>query len=155
MIVFLVPIVELGWSFGLVFVSCELAGRLSIEFDDIDYMIGQFKWYLFPFEVQKMLPILIINVQQEVAFEFFGSAMCNRETFKNVIRKKRNIFVVVELFTNFHNVFAIRWLPLHTIILWYCVIFNTNHYNTYIKSKHTTIWRRNRKNQTNYISLFS
>lgn len=84
MIVFLAPIVELGWSFGLVFVTCELCGRISNKFDDIDFVIDQFKWYSFPFDAQKILSFIILNAQQENGFQFFGSAMCNRETFKNV-----------------------------------------------------------------------
>lgn len=59
-------------------------GRMSMEFDDVDAIIGQFKWYLFPLEVQKLLPTLMISAQQEVGFEYFGSKMCNRETFQKV-----------------------------------------------------------------------
>lgn len=84
MIVFLVPFVELFWSFGLVSMACELAGRVGNEFGDIDAKIGQFKWYLFPHKIQQLLPIIIINAQQEVGFECFGSMLCNRETFKRV-----------------------------------------------------------------------
>lgn len=80
----MVPMVELFWSFGLVFIDCELASRISNEFDNIDYLIGQFDWYLFPYEVRKMLPLFMMNAQQEVGFICFGSLMCNRETFKKV-----------------------------------------------------------------------
>lgn len=81
---FVVPFVELFWSFGLVFITCELAGRLSIEFDDISATVGQFSWYLFSDEVKKMLPTILINAQQEVGIECFGSVLCNRETFQKV-----------------------------------------------------------------------
>ena len=82
--VYLVPILELVWGFGLVFISCELAGRMSYEFHDFAFLIGQFNWYSFPNEVQKILPFIIINAQREIGFECFGSHMCNRETFKKV-----------------------------------------------------------------------
>lgn len=122
LIVFVVPFVELFWSLGFLFITCEIAGnsfkkrvshkhkifsvffvlvcgvcyinynqnfsyatgRMSMEFDDVDAIIGQFKWYLFPLEVQKLLPTLMISAQQEVGFEYFGSKMCNRETFQKV-----------------------------------------------------------------------
>lgn len=84
MVVFVVPFFELFWSFGLVFIACELAGRMSYEFDDTNATIGQFKWYLFPLKIQQLLPTTILNAQQEVGIECFGSAMCNRETFKMV-----------------------------------------------------------------------
>lgn len=79
-----IPVVELFWSFGLVFITCELAGQIGNQFDDMDYLIEQFNWYWFPLEVQRVLPILILNGQQPVGFECFGSIMCNRETFKKV-----------------------------------------------------------------------
>lgn len=66
------------------FVACELAGRVSYEFDEIDYIIGQFEWYSFSHELQKMVPFITMNAQQEVAFQCFGSHNCNRETFKKV-----------------------------------------------------------------------
>lgn len=84
MVAFVVPFFELFWSFGLVFITCELAGRVCIEFDDIDAIVGQFSWYLFSDEVKKMLPTIMINAQQEVGYECFGSVLCNRETFKKV-----------------------------------------------------------------------
>lgn len=74
--------VELFWAFSLVFICCELAGRIGNQFDDIDYLINQFNWYIFPYGIQKFLPFVILNTQQEVGFECFGSVMCNRETFK-------------------------------------------------------------------------
>ena len=80
----LVPIIELFWAFGLVFITCELAGRIANEFDDIDSLIDQFDWYLFPLNVQQQLTIIMACSQQSIGFECFGSVKCNRETFKNV-----------------------------------------------------------------------
>ena len=71
-------------TFVLLFASCELAGRMSIEFDDINDQINRFDWYLFPHEMQQLLPIIMANTQQEVGFECFGSILCNRDTFKKV-----------------------------------------------------------------------
>lgn len=84
LVVFVVPFFELFWSFGLVFITCELAGRVSSKFDDVDATVAQFKWYLFPYDVQKLLPTIISNAQQEVGIECFGSVLCNRETFQKV-----------------------------------------------------------------------
>lgn len=87
LIVFLVPFVVLFWSFALVFAACEIAGRMSDEFDDFDAKLGQLQFYLFPHEIKKLLPFIMINAQQEVGFECFGSTMCNRETFQKVRMK--------------------------------------------------------------------
>lgn len=44
----------------------------------------QFDWYLFPIEVQKVLPICFLSVQEPVEIKCFGSIACTRETFKKV-----------------------------------------------------------------------
>lgn len=67
------PMVKLFWSFSLVFINCELPGRIGNQFDDIEYLINQFKWYLFPYDVQKILPFVILNAQELVGFECFGA----------------------------------------------------------------------------------
>lgn len=85
-IMFMVPIVEMFWALGLVFISCELASRLSNEFDKINGTILQFNWYTFPLELQQQLPTVIISAHKELGFVCFGSIMCNRETFKKVCK---------------------------------------------------------------------
>lgn len=65
----------------LLFTSCELAGRMSNEFDDINDIVDQFDWHLFPLETQRILPIIMANAQQPFGFKCFGSYLCNRDTF--------------------------------------------------------------------------
>lgn len=84
MSVLTVQLFETIWAFGLVFIACELAGGMANGLDEIDEMIGQFNWYSFPIELQQQLPFVILNAQQEFGFVCFGSALCNRETFKKV-----------------------------------------------------------------------
>lgn len=71
-------------AFTLVFVSCELSQRLSNAFDRIDFTVHQFDWYLFPIEMKRMLPVVMVNVQRPISLACFGSIMCTRETFKDV-----------------------------------------------------------------------
>lgn len=80
----MVPIFELFVSLGMVFISCELAGRLSNKFEEICSDFEQINWYLFPLEMQKFLPFVLENAQKPVDFECFGSIPCDRETFKRV-----------------------------------------------------------------------
>lgn len=92
--VIVVPAVELFVAFALVLISCELAGRISINFEHICDTIANSKWYLFPISIRKILPTILINAQEEVYFECFGSIPCNRETFKRVCdgnQKKRRM----------------------------------------------------------------
>lgn len=71
-------------SFMTLFATCEVYGMISSEFDTINDVIDQFDWYLFPINVQKALPMILLNVQQPIDINFFGSIRCNRETFRKV-----------------------------------------------------------------------
>lgn len=82
--VIVVPAVELFVAFVLVFISCELADRISVEFEQICNIISTSNWYAFPISYSKMLPTILANAQEDVYFECFGSIPCNRETFKRV-----------------------------------------------------------------------
>lgn len=62
--------------------SCELCNRLSIGFDDINGIIDEFDWHLFPIRMKKALLIVMMNAQEPVEFSCFGSFSCNRDTFK-------------------------------------------------------------------------
>ena len=72
------------WGTIIVFAACELGQRFSNAFIEIDDLIGQHDWYLFPIDIQQMLPTVIINVQEAIEVKFFGSVACCREQFKKV-----------------------------------------------------------------------
>ena len=71
-------------SFTSTLLICEFVGRISNEFNEIGYLIEQFDWYLFPIEMLRMLPIILLNTQQLVTFKCFGTMACDRETFGKV-----------------------------------------------------------------------
>lgn len=75
-------IVEVIISFGLNFTFCEFGERVKSAFDNIDYDINQLEWYMLPADVVKILPTILINVQQPVEIKCFGSIPCARETYK-------------------------------------------------------------------------
>ena len=54
------------------------------SFADLNDAIYQLDWYTFPSEIQRMLPTLLMNAQQEVIIKGFGNMICKRETFKTV-----------------------------------------------------------------------
>lgn len=75
---------EAGYAFTVVFLVCELCQRATDAFNKINDTIGGFDWYLFPIEIQKMLPTIMIVTQKIVGQKYFGSIMCLRPTFKKV-----------------------------------------------------------------------
>lgn len=77
------------WSFELIFISCELGERVCNAFDEIGDTIDQLDWYLLPFEMQQLLPTIILNTKQPVVLQCFGNILCCREVLRNVSRKWR------------------------------------------------------------------
>lgn len=71
-------------SLVIAFIPCEFGERLSTAMMEIDHFINQFEWYLFPIEIQKLLPIIIHSVQQPIEVKCFGSIALIRDTFKKV-----------------------------------------------------------------------
>ena len=69
---------------AIVFAACEFGQRLSDAFDEINDIINQFNWYLFPIEIRKILPNFMINTQQPVVMKCFGCISCSRKQFKKV-----------------------------------------------------------------------
>lgn len=80
----MVTIAEVIYVVFSVGVACEL-GELACElFGAIDDTMGGIDWYLYPLDVQQMLPTIMIVTQTPIMVELFGSATASRETFKRV-----------------------------------------------------------------------
>lgn len=77
-------VLETFYAFGAIFIDCELSQRVNLAFDECSEIINQFDWYLFPGELQRMLPIILNYAQQPVEIKCFGSTACNRATLKYV-----------------------------------------------------------------------
>lgn len=84
LLVLLVTMLQVLYAFGVMFIACELSQRLNIAFNDCNDIIVQFKWYLLPAEIQRLLPLIIHFSQRPVEVKCFGSTTCDRETFKYV-----------------------------------------------------------------------
>lgn len=82
--ILLVPVANGIIGLILAFIACEIGQRTSNAFDNIDFSMKQFDWYLLPIEIKQMLPMIISIAHQPVSLECFGSISCTREVFKNV-----------------------------------------------------------------------
>lgn len=76
--------VAIIWSFGQIFLSCELGERVSNQFYALNDALYQSDWYLFPDELQRMLPTLLMATQRQVVPRGFGNLLCIRESFQKV-----------------------------------------------------------------------
>lgn len=82
-------------AFNLVFIVCECAQRVTNAFGEINDVVGQFDWYLYPIEIQQLLIQLIKYAQKPITIAFFGSIQCSREQFRKV---RQSLFDVIALF---------------------------------------------------------
>lgn len=80
----LIVIIEISYAFGILFTLTELFQRIILAFDENNDMINQFEWYLFPIEIQRLLPMTMMFAQKSIQVKSFGSKACDRETFKSV-----------------------------------------------------------------------
>lgn len=71
------------WSFVQMFLFCETSELIGIQFEKIDFYC-QCDWYLYPIEVQRILPYMIQNNQKLTILYGYGNIAFKRETFKNV-----------------------------------------------------------------------
>lgn len=60
----------------------ELGQRVTDAFEEICDEISAFQWYLFPLQLQKLLPTILIETQRPVEMECFGSITATRDTLK-------------------------------------------------------------------------
>lgn len=82
--VLFVTIFYASYAFGIMLFICELGQRLNNAFVEIGDEIELFQWNLFPIEIQKMLPTVLVATNRPIVLEFFGSISGTRETFKEV-----------------------------------------------------------------------
>lgn len=69
---------------GFVFVACEIGQRLTDAIYEIVFEFDQLNWYLFPIEIRRMLPTIMMNTQKPIAMGCFGIAVGSRDQFKQV-----------------------------------------------------------------------
>lgn len=73
----------------LVFIACEIGQKMNDSYDEVSSTVDHFAWYLFPIKIQQMYPMIIVNAQEPIILECFGSIACSREVFKNVTKYKQ------------------------------------------------------------------
>lgn len=78
------PLVLMFWSIMMNFLVCECGEQLSTRFTALSDTIWHSDWYKYPIEVQRMLPTIMINLQQQTDLQGFGNVLCTREIFKKV-----------------------------------------------------------------------
>lgn len=77
---FIVLCSALGW----IYIFCHFGNKVTSAYQELNESIYLCDWHLFPMEIRKYLPILIMIVQKPIYMRGFGFN-CTLETFKTVI----------------------------------------------------------------------
>lgn len=94
----------------VLFIGCELGERGGNLFIDISIEVDQLDWYLLPLNIQKMLPIVIVNTKQSVVVRCFGSVACTRCQFKKVLSIKTNQISNIQSRIRIHSHIPFRFV---------------------------------------------
>lgn len=81
---FIPPLVLAFWSFIEIFMLCNFGEMVMNSFNEINDAISTCDWYLFSMEIQRMLPLILMNSQHSIQFRGFGNIEISRNSFKSV-----------------------------------------------------------------------
>lgn len=82
--VLLEPFILCFGALLLVFVACESGQRFSNAFSEVGGAFSQLDFYLLPIKIRRILPAVIIYMQEPMFVKFFGNLSATREQFKRV-----------------------------------------------------------------------
>lgn len=99
-------------SFAIIFAFCELGAQVTHQFNSLDDVLCQVKWYILPIEVQRMVIMFMLDAQQAVFLRGYGNIVCSRDSFKNVWSLKLNSNLMHNLVV-FRILIRFFLIPLH------------------------------------------
>lgn len=89
-----VGLARLVYVSGVMFAYCEMGEQVTSAFEEIEHMLAELDWHLFPSEIQRMMPMLLMVARQPVDFMGYGNLPASRYTMQRV--RIQNIFYVLE-----------------------------------------------------------
>lgn len=79
------------WSLALTFFTCEVGHQFTHALSKVNKEFGKLDWYLFPVQIQRLLPTVTNYIQQPVVIECFGVIDGSRDQFKKVTQRIQSI----------------------------------------------------------------
>lgn len=81
------PVGSMIYTFGVILIVCEMCQAGCDAVNATDMEISQIDWHLYPIEIKKVLPMIII--QKPVSLKAFGSMATDRKLFRKVLQVKK------------------------------------------------------------------
>lgn len=82
--ILIILIGEILLTLTIILIFCEVGHNVSNMFDELDYEIGQTKWYSMPIKIQQISRMITCAVQKPVILDGFGSIVGSRVMFHQV-----------------------------------------------------------------------
>lgn len=67
-----------------IIVQFKLEQRFSDSISEMDDVITQYDWYLFPYKVRRILPMVMQNTRKPIIIKCFGDVLCARIQMQKV-----------------------------------------------------------------------
>lgn len=74
------------------YLFCHFGDMITQKFEHIAYSVYDVKWYTLSLNLQKTLPLVIMQAQKNVFFQGYAGIKCTRELFKKVSNIYHSIF---------------------------------------------------------------
>lgn len=81
---FVITCYQLFWTFVLLFILCYAGEEVSATFEDVADEIYQCEWDSFPYQIRRILPIVMIVAQDPVQIKGYGGIPCSLDRYKKV-----------------------------------------------------------------------
>lgn len=72
------------YAFSNIFAYCEMGERISGSFGEIENLVNEMDWHLFPIQTQRLMLMLLMGTQRSVKFMGYGNFPANRIMVKSV-----------------------------------------------------------------------
>lgn len=80
----IITLMWMCWTFAQMFIFCELGENVTDQFNQISNAIYSSDWYMFPKEIQRIIPIIAMSAQRPVIIQGFVNLKCTREASSRV-----------------------------------------------------------------------
>lgn len=74
----------MAYAFGQMFLFCEMGENLNNQFSRVSDAIYSSSWYMFPRDLQRIIPTVMMAAQRPVTLQGFANLRCTRQAFKKV-----------------------------------------------------------------------
>ncbi|XP_031618676.1 odorant receptor Or2-like [Contarinia nasturtii] len=93
----LITIWQLFWTFAFLFLYCYRGEEVTSAFEELADEISQCEWDSLPYQLQRILPIVLIAAKESVQIKTYGFA-CTHERFQKIVNGGYSYYAILREF---------------------------------------------------------